>query len=436
MSLKELIDKRNKCVADARGILDREKAESRTLSAEETAKADDLLEQAADLDAKIEERQTAENRHNRLKALEAKSQESAGRQTTPSIPGAGPTTGNDGASLTLSWRGRELVLRPGSPELERHQLGYRVAFTNYLLGVNTGDKLGLQVSRDSKGGYLAPTTLVAELIKFLDNNVFMRSLATVLPPLGMAVSLGVPTWDTDPGDADWTAEVPASEIAEDDTAAMGKREFTPHLLTKLVKLSMKLLRVGVIDAESLLVERLGYKFAVTLEKAYLLGNGNQQPLGVFVADANGIDTDRDTPCASQTAFTADELIDCLFSLKETYQRNATWLMSREGVKRCRKLKDNYGQYLWQPGIAGGTPGLILDRPYVMSEYVPATYTTGKYVAAVGDWKSAYWIADSLELEIQRLIELFSLKNQIGLLGRFETDGAPVLPEACARLKLA
>jgi HK97 family phage major capsid protein len=104
------------------------------------------------------------------------------------------------------------------------------------------------------------------------------------------------------------------------------------------------------------------------------------------------------------------------------------------VKRARKLKDGNSQYLWSPGLSG-QPGTILDRPYVMSEYVPDTYTTGLYVAAVGDF-SYYWIVDSLDMEIQRLDELFALKNQVGMVVRKETDGMPVLSEAFARLKLA
>jgi len=123
------------------------------------------------------------------------------------------------------------------------------------------------VSKDNKGGYLAPTTTVARLIKFLDDNLFFRQIATVLPPLGSAVSLGVPTLDTDPNDADWTPEVPASDITDDDAMTFGKRELMPHLLTKLVKISRKLLRSAVIDAENLVTDRIGYKMRVTAARS-------------------------------------------------------------------------------------------------------------------------------------------------------------------------
>lgn len=422
MALKDQFNDYYKSVHAARAILDRADRERRDLTADESAHYDRIDADIERLGREIE------------RSAPPVKPAVATRPSLPTQNGKAIHTTFPGAALGSS-KGRyerRIVTPPGSPEALRAGDAYRRSFLSY---VQTGrEQLGLQVSKDPKGGYLAPAEFVADLIKFLDNNVFMRQLANVLPPMPTAVSLGVPTWDADPSDADWTAEVPASDISEDTTAAIGKREFRPHLLTKLVKVSMKLLRTGAINVESLLTERLGYVFAITEEQAFLTGDGAQQPLGVFTASNDGVTTARDTTCASATTFTADEVIDCLYSLKEGYQRNATWLVSREFVKKLRKLKDGTGQYLWQPGLAG-QPGTILDRPYVMSEYVPSTYTTGLYVAAVGDFRTGYWIADSLDVEVQRLDQLFALKNQVGVLARKETDGAPVVSEAFARLKL-
>jgi hypothetical protein len=46
------------------------------------------------------------------------------------------------------------------------------------------------------------------------------------------------------------------------------------------------------------------------------------------------------------------------------------------------------------------------------------------------------IADALSMQIQRLNELYAETNQVGFIGRWETDGAPVLEEAFVRVKLA
>ena len=70
-----------------------------------------------------------------------------------------------------------------------------------------------------------------------------------------------------------------------------------------------------------------------------------------------------------------------------------------------------------------------------SEWAPNTFTTGEYVGLLGDF-SHYWIADALSMQIQRLNELYAETNQVGFIGRLETDGAPVLEEAFVRVKLA
>jgi HK97 family phage major capsid protein len=105
------------------------------------------------------------------------------------------------------------------------------------------------------------------------------------------------------------------------------------------------------------------------------------------------------------------------------------------VSRCRKLKDGVGNYLWQPGLATDRPPTVLGRPYVQSENAPNTFTSQLYVAIIGDFKAGYWIVDALQMEVQRLVELFTLKNQVGFKGHKETDGMPVLEEAFSRMIL-
>lgn len=428
VSMKEMIEQRNKATADARAILDKADAEERELSAEERQQYDRFDADVDRLNIDIDARRAKSN-----------------RQTDPAVLQHAATPEKEAVLLV---RGQELRIQPGTREHQRCSPAYRAAWLAYALGGEIAldqaraaggrEFLGLQVAKDTKGGYLAPPTFVAQLIKFLDDLVFMRGLANVLPPMLSAVNIGVPTWDTDPGDADWTAEIPASDLSEDDTATVGKREFMPHLMTKLVKMSKKMLRAStVVDPETYMISRLGYKCGITEEKAYLTGPGNQRPLGAFIASNDGVPTSRDITASSATAFVFDDLINVLFNLKAAYQARATWVVSREFLKRARKLKDGEGRYIVaQSNQNSGAPGTLVDRPFAMSEYAPSTFTTGQYVAVLADWKTGYWIADSLELEIQYLGELFALKNQVGLLASKETDGAPVLAEAFSRLILA
>jgi len=124
----------------------------------------------------------------------------------------------------------------------------------------------------------------------------------------------------------------------------------------------------------------------------------------------------------------------MYNEKEQYMRTGVWLFHRDAVKMIRKLKDGEGNYIWNAGIASDRPATILDRPYYMSEYVPNTFTTGLYVGIFGDF-SYYWILDCLNYQIKVLNELYAETAQIGYIGRYEGDAAPVLAEAFTRVTL-
>ncbi len=292
----------------------------------------------------------------------------------------------------------------------------------------------LQVDSDPEGGYLVrPEQFVARLIQAVDDQVLIRQLATVFQ-VRDASSMGTPSLDTDPSDADWTSELATGN--EDTAMRFGKRSLKPNPLAKRIKLSRTLLRLAALPSEQIVISRLAYKFGITEEKAFLLGDGSDKPLGVFVASADGISTGRDVSTGNTTtSIQFDGLQEAKYTLKAQYWPRARWLFHRNAVKQIAKLKDGEGRYLWEPSVRSGQPDMILGQPLAVSEYVPATFTTGLYVGMFADF-SNYWIADSLAMELQRLVELYAETNQVGFIGRMETDGMPVMEEAFVRVKLA
>jgi HK97 family phage major capsid protein len=218
--------------------------------------------------------------------------------------------------------------------------------------------------------------------------------------------------------------------------SFGKRELKPHPLAKSIKVSNKLLRSAAMNVEAIVQARLAYKFAVSQEKGFMTGNGVDKPLGIFTASADGVPTSRDVSAGNTTTLIKmDGLIAAKYSLKAQYQAVARWLFHRDAMKQISQLTDGQGQYLWQPSLQAGQPDRLLGLPIMMSEYVPNTFTTALYVGMLADF-SWYWIADALDMQVQRLVELYAETNQTGYIGRLETDGMPVLAEAFARVKLA
>lgn len=403
--LKELREERGGLIAAARKIIDTADAEKRSPNDEENARYNDLFKKADELRTRIE-------REERLQEEERASAAIAGKKEAEK-PSAGEQRG------------------------ARDTDEYRNAFNTFLTGgarALTPDQFrALQADSDTAGGFLvASTQFVNQLIKSMDNMVFMRQKATKFA-VPTAASLGAASLENDPADADWTAEILTG--SEDSTMSLGGRELHPHPLAKRLKVSNKLLRM-VPGADALVRERLAYKFAVTQESRFLNGSGSNQPLGVFTASSVGISTARDVSTGNTTtAPTFDGLIGAKFALKAQYWNRADWMFHRDVAAVIAKLKDGNGQYLWRESVRAGEPDTLLGRPVYMSEYAPNTLTTGLYVGIIGDF-SQYWIADALDMQVQVLKELYAETNQTGYIGRMETDGMPVLAEAFARVKLA
>ena len=431
MKLREMLDKRATLAQQARALLDAAEKETRDLTAEEQQRWDTLMNEVTALSVRIE-------REQRMSAVDAELARSP-REAVKIDPDQ-----REGGSKRLEFISRGMrgvtsledarwkALAPFADET------YRQVFAGYLRrGVIPGEwqerSAALQADSDAQGGYLVtPMQFVDALIKAIDDAVYIRQWATVFS-VPNAESLGVPSLDADPADADWTSELATG--SEDSSMAFGRRSLTPHPLAKRIKISNKLL-VKVPDSEGLVRDRLGYKFGITFEKALLTGSGAGQPLGVFTASALGISTARDVSTDNTTtAVTFDGLINAKYALKGQYWPNARWLFHRDGLKQIAKLVDGNGNYIWRETVRADEPDRLLGLPTFMSEYAPNTFTTGLYVGIVGDFRN-YWIADSMAMTLQRLIELYAETNQVGLIGRLESDGMPVLEEAFVRVKLA
>lgn len=407
--LKALREERGQIVVQMRAITDKAEAEKRDLTPEESVQHETLFKQVDGKRASIEaiERQAELDRTEATRQAEQAEQEKRNRDS-----------GGGGEASEVEKRQNDAwakFLRSGDK------------------GLNEQELRALQAGSSTEGGYLmAPQQFITELLKGVDNMTFIRSRARKFQ-VAASNSLGVPTLDTDADDLDWATELATGN--EDTAMRFGKRELKPHPLAKRIKISKTLMRASALPIDQIVRERIAYKLGVTQEKAYLTGDGQAKPLGVFVASNDGIPTSRDVSTGNEaTAIKFDGLIEAKFAVKSQYWATSDWLFHRDAVKNITKLKDGEGQYLWRMSVRDGEPDTLLGRPLMVSEYVPNTFTSAQYVGLFGDF-SNYWIADSLDFQIQRLVELYAESNQDGMIARYEGDGMPVLAEAFARVKL-
>jgi len=407
MNIAELRHQKDQLITRGREINGTAEQEGRSLTAEEKANYDQIIADARSLSERIQRAETLDE-----------------------------LGGNAGSA-------------PVTPQLDAVEMGsnpgvfgtqeYRSAFKQYLKfgfsGLSPVEARALSTT-DANGGYMMTPTQVAEgLIVALNNQVFIRQLATKLSIDG-AKSLGVPTIATDIEDATPTAEGSAAD--EDTALAFGRRELTPYMYTKRIKVSNKLLR-NVPDIEKVIIDRMAYKFGITLEKEYMTGDGTDNALGIFIASADGVTTGSDVVAAGATAVTIDDFIKTKYALPAAYwnRPGTRWVMHPDCAFRLATQREGSGtgQYLWRESTRVGEPDTLLGIPVVVSPYAPNTFTANQYVAVLGDF-SFYHIVDSLSFSVQRLNEIYAENDQTGFIGRLETDGAPVLTDAFRRVKLA
>jgi HK97 family phage major capsid protein len=449
-NIRELREQRMTLVTRGRELTDRAGTENRDLNAEENQEFQRIYGVEGDPNATgiSAEQRTARQgelglleqrieREERQIEAERRSAEDALRireQGGGSGGGSGaPANASEALAAIRTWESeRGAAFRTFLGDQSRNG-GYRFEHRD-ISALSEDEQRALQGDSDVLGGYtVRPEEFIARLIQAVDDAVYIRRNATVFPVTD-ADSLGVPSLDADPDDGDWTVELGTGN--EDSAMRFGKRELRPHPVAKRIKVSKTLLRRSALPIEGIVQQRLAFKFGVTEEKAFLTGSGAGQPLGAFTASPDGVPTSRDISTGNTTtSITFDGLIEAKYFTKAQYWPRLRWGFHRDAIKQISKLKDGDGQYIWQPSVRDGQPDRLLSFPMDVSEFIPNTFTTGLYVGILADW-SWYWIADSLAMELERLVELYSETNQVGFILRKETDGMPVLAEAFTRVKLA
>ena len=387
MTILELREKRAKAWEATKAFLDSHRNEKGMLSAEDDATYSRMEQEITDLGKEIA-------RLERQEALEAELNRPVNK----------PLTGKP-------MNGKETA-KTGRATDE-----YRQNFWNMMRSKSPMPTVmnALQIGTDSEGGYLVPDEYERTLVEALEEENIFRQLAKIIQT--SSGDRKIPVVAT----ASWIDEEGAYLESDD---SFGQVSIGAYKLGTMIKVSEELLNDSVFDLESYISREFARRIGAKEEEAFFTGDGSGKPLGILAA-TGGAETG--VTAASATAITADELIDLFYSLKAPYRRNAVWVLNDSTIKAIRKLKDNQGQYLWQPSLTAGAPDLLLGKPVRTSAYMPAIAADAKTVA-FGDF-SYYWIADRQGRSFKRLNELYAATGQVGFLASQRVDGKLILPEA-------
>ena len=401
--MKELMEMRDKRVQSwnaAKAFLESHRGEDGTLSAEDDAIFNKMMDDVDKLGREIA-------RMEKMEAMDVEMSKATSKPLT-----SAPTTRMEDEPVSKTGRGGN---------------GYAKNFWNAMRSKSVSHEVlnALQVGTDSEGGYLVPDEYERTLIEALEDQNIFRQLAHVIHTssgdrkIPVVASKGTASW------IDEEAQYPESDDA------FGQASIGAYKLATMIKISEELLNDSVFDMPAYIAKEFARRIGAAEEEAFFTGNGTGKPLGILAA-TGGAETG--VTAAAADKITMDEVIDLFYSLRAPYRRNAVFIMNDATVKALRKLKDGQGQYLWQPSITAGTPDTILNLPVYTSGFMP-TLATGNKTILFGDL-GYYWVADREGRSFKRLNELYAPTGQVGFLASQRVDGKLILPEAVKVLKQA
>lgn len=386
MTVIELMEKRKKTWETAKAFVDTHQNNNGGLSAEDTETYNRMEDEIQELTNSI----------NRMVQMEQLDKQL-------SQPTSVPLTGKPGNASDAN------------PKTGRASAEYKNAMlTAFRTNFRTVSNV-LQEGIDANGGYLVPEEYDSRLIDTLSEENIMRKLGTVIKTSG---EHKINIAGTKPAAA-WIEEGAALTFGD---ATFGQTTLDAHKLHVAIKVTEELLYDSAFNLESYIITQFGKALANAEEDAFLNGDGKNKPLGLFAKTGGG------TLVKTASAVSSDDVISLIYSLGRPYRKNASFIMNDKTIAGLRLLKDNNGQYLWQPSYQAGEPDRILGYALNTSAFAPTD------AVAFGDY-SYYNIGDRGTRSFSELRELFAGNGMVGFVAKERVDGKLLLPEAVQILKI-
>lgn len=301
----------------------------------------------------------------------------------------------------------------------------RVLF-NPIHALSASEQKALSVGDNTQAGYLAPTEVVAEIIKGIVEFSPVRSLARVRPTAMKEIEVpkrtGTPT-------AYWVGEG-GTRTASNST--YGKEKIVAHALTAKTVVTKEMLADSMFDLEAEIRSDAIEQIGVAEGTAFVSGTGTAKPEGLLTNGSISF-----VASGSASAIAADGIIAAVFGLKDGYARNATWMLRRATLKTIRQLKFTIGSdtvgYLWSPSLSESVPATIMGLPYVESVDMPLE-GSGTYPMILGDFRRGYLIVDRMAIEVSNDPYTSMGSGQVNIYVEKRVGGQVVLPEAFIKVK--
>ena len=227
-----------------------------------------------------------------------------------------------------------------------------------------------------------------------------------------------------PSLASWSTaaiEAEAATIDESDPG-FGKTTLKAYKYAFLVQVSQEFLADSNIDVIGFLGQQAGNAIGYAVNNALTVGTGTVQPNGIVTASTLGVTGGTATATRGTGGFTADDLIDLVYSLDGAARRLPGFGVMANGssIGAMRKLKTSSGDYVFVPSIQPGTPDSILGYPLIENPAMANTGSAGKSVLA-GHMPS-YYVRTVGGIDVARSDDFAFNTGQVTLRFQIRVDG--------------
>ena len=352
MKQSEIIERRKAIETEVNGILANDQ-----ISAEQEARANELLDELKDLNHK---RSAAELR-----------EKFASHAATSKIV-------TEKREQAIEWR--------ASGE-------YREQFLGYLKGGRAPEQR--EIISTSSSSVLIPKLYEDGILKYLDANTVVRNLADLRTGVQGYPTLRYNSLATADYTSAWTQPDTGTTARTSIDPAFVEVPMAPVPCIPFTQVSQQLIRQANFDVEAEVMDSLQRQLAKNLEWGYIGGTGTNSPTGIFTVNANvNITTATSSGTTRPLAITAGITLDNLTEMRYTklpaaYWGSAAWIFPQDAYAKLAGLKAN-NVPLFVPSadsqvLENAAPFTLMGLPVYVTEYLPAhvaTASTGKNVVAV------------------------------------------------------
>jgi HK97 family phage major capsid protein len=173
-----------------------------------------------------------------------------------------------------------------------------------------------------------------------------------------------------------TAE--AAVFGESDPTLNAFVELSSYKYGTLFQVSRELIEDAGVPLQSFFAEQVGNAIGFVANTNLTVGDGSSKPKGIVAAAGSGV-----KGTATNFIFTADEVIDLLYSLDGAARMlpGFAFMANGSSIAKIRQLKDGSGAYIFQPSLQLGTPDVLLGYPLIENPHMASAATAVKTLIA-------------------------------------------------------